>query len=137
RALQLSADMRERQEREQHVRARRRLSELLRDMREATDKPLDLLAILRTGKFNAEYDRLKAQLLELAGIDVSPEVRLNTTQFDAQRKRGEARLLELGAKKAEIRAVLDYDRSSFDRFRKVLQDIGDQLDDHFQVSFIR
>jgi len=144
RALQLSAEYqrqlqreREREEREERARTKKRLSELLEQMREATSSEITIRTILSTRRFNAEYDRLKAQLIELSGLDINPEVRLNTKQFQAERMMLEAWLREMGMRKVEVRAVLDYDRSATDRFSQVLDQIADHLDNRFQVSFIK
>lgn len=126
------------QEKRNRESLRKQLDDTLATARASANEPISYKALLDTKSFNREYDEALAKLLSLAGIDVKPGVHLGTAEFELERKKVEAQLLELGLKREHVKVVLDYDRNNFQRAAQDIQNkfekIADFADDKFKLT---
>lgn len=128
------------------VAAEKAKADLVKDVKQAADEaraatktPFSFRAFLDTREFNSEFQDARAKLLELAGISVSPDVRLGSKEFETEREKVEAQLLALGLKREHVQVILDYDRNDFEAVSNEignrLQQIGEDASNRFQLTF--
>ncbi len=97
------------------------LSILRSELKELGQEEVGVKAIINKRQFDQQRSEIYASILQLAGVDVKPEVKLDAKAFEAEYLLVEAQLTALGLKREHVKVFIDTDKSGLDRAKGVLE----------------
>lgn len=94
-------------------------------------------SLIRRRPFDRQMEAVRREILSVAGVNVSPEVNLDTKLFYAEYLKVEEKLTALGLRREKVRVLIDPDSSSLEVWEKRFGAIADRYNDHFRGLFGR